>query len=100
MGYVIKVQKISRTRSTSYYANIPTAVVETMEIEKAEEMEWILEDRDTLILRRTKGSGGTLRGDVEFTTAKWSICFFRCDGMALRLVALKTLSSSKGARNW
>ena len=34
--------------------NIPTAVVETMEIEKAEEMEWILEDRDTLILRRTK----------------------------------------------
>ena len=39
MGYVIKVQKISRTRSTSYYANIPTAVVETMEIEKAEEME-------------------------------------------------------------
>ena len=56
MGYVIKVQKISRTRSTSYYTNIPTAVVETMEIEKAEEMEWILEDRDTLILRRTKGS--------------------------------------------
>ena len=54
MGYVIKVQKISRTRSTSYYTNIPTAVVETMEIEKAEEMEWILEDRDTLILRRTK----------------------------------------------
>ena len=54
MGYMIKVQKISRTRSTSYYTNIPTAVVETMEIEKAEEMEWILEDRDTLILRRTK----------------------------------------------
>ena len=54
MGYVIKVQKISRTRSTSYYTNIPTAVVETMEIEKTEEMEWILEDRDTLILRRTK----------------------------------------------
>ena len=34
MGYMIKVQKISRTRSTSYYANIPTAVVETMENRK------------------------------------------------------------------
>ena len=71
MGYVIKVQKISRTRSTSYYTNIPTAVVETMEIEKAEEMEWILEDRDTLILRRTKGSSTFsvvhCGGDVEFT---------------------------------
>ena len=54
MGYLIKVQKISRTRSTSYYANIPTAVVETMEVEKGEQMEWILEDRNTLILRRTK----------------------------------------------
>ena len=54
MGYVIKVQKISRTRSISYYANIPTAVVETMEVEKGEEMEWALEDRNTLILRRTK----------------------------------------------
>ena len=52
MGYVVKIQKISRPRSTSYYANIPTAVV--MRVEKGEEMEWILEDRNTLILRRTK----------------------------------------------
>ncbi len=54
MGYVVKIQKISRPRSTSYYANIPTAVVESMRVEKGEEMEWILEDRNTLILRRTK----------------------------------------------
>ena len=56
MGYPVKIQKITRPRprSITYYANIPTAVVETMEIEKGEIMEWILEDRDTLILRRTK----------------------------------------------
>jgi hypothetical protein len=29
-------------------------VVETMEIEKGEQMQWIMEDRDTLILRRLK----------------------------------------------
>ena len=53
MAYTVKIQKITRPRSISYYANIPTAVVETMEIEKGETMESILEDRDTLILRRT-----------------------------------------------
>ena len=53
MAYAVKVQKISRPKSTSYYAHIPTAVVESMEIEKGETMEWIVEDRDTLILRRT-----------------------------------------------
>ena len=53
MGYTVKVQKITRPKCISYYANIPTAVVETMQIQKGELMEWILEDRDTLILRRT-----------------------------------------------
>ena len=56
MAYSIKVQKITQPTCTSYYANIPTAVVETMQIEKGEQMEWNLEDRDTLILRRKIGS--------------------------------------------
>jgi len=54
MGYPVKVQKITRPKSTSYYAHIPTAVVESMEIQKGETVEWIVEDRNTLILRRSK----------------------------------------------
>ena len=54
MGYPVKVQKITRPKSTSYYAHIPTAVVESMEIQKGETVEWIVEDRNTLTLRRAK----------------------------------------------
>ena len=82
MGYMIKVQKISRTRSTSYYANIPTAVVETMEIEKAEELEWILEDRElsSCVARKVprRFQWYIAEGMLSLPTAKWSmvISFF------------------------
>ena len=52
MGYAVKVQKITRQKSTSYYAHIPTAVVESLSIAKGEQMEWLVEDRNTLVLRR------------------------------------------------
>jgi antitoxin component of MazEF toxin-antitoxin module len=52
MGYAVKVQKISRQKSTSYYAHIPNAVVESLSIAKGEQMEWLVEDRNTLVLRR------------------------------------------------
>ena len=56
MGCNIKVQKITRLKCTRPTANFLTAVVETKQIEKGEQMEWNLEDRDTLILRRKIGS--------------------------------------------
>ena len=52
MGYLTKIQKVERPTNQSYYANIPTAVAQSMGIEKGEEFEWEIEDKNLLLLKR------------------------------------------------
>jgi bifunctional DNA-binding transcriptional regulator/antitoxin component of YhaV-PrlF toxin-antitoxin module len=52
MGYPVKLQKVERPTNRSYYINFPVALAESIGMEKGEELEWIVEDRNTLILRR------------------------------------------------
>ena len=52
MGYKTRIQKVERPTNQSYYANIPTSVAQMMEIEKGEEFEWEIEDKNLLLLRR------------------------------------------------
>ncbi len=52
MGYGCKVQKIQRKTQNTYYVNLPAAIAEALEIEKGESLEWFIEDRNTLVLRR------------------------------------------------
>ena len=54
MGYKIKVQRVKRPTNTSYYVNLPSAIAEASKVEKGEEMEWLIEDRNTFILKRIK----------------------------------------------
>ena len=56
MGYTVKVQKVDRGKTKSYYINFPAALAEAGEILKGEEMEWLIQDKDTYVLRRTKQS--------------------------------------------
>ena len=51
-GYLIKVQKVERPTNRSYYLNLPVVLAEAMEIKKAEEMQWLIEDKNTLLLCR------------------------------------------------
>jgi len=54
MGYKVKIQKVERPTNKSYYVNLPAAMADAAEIQKAEEFEWQVEDRNTFILRRLK----------------------------------------------
>ena len=54
MGYKVKIQKVDRGKTKSYYINFPAALAEAGGLEKGEEMEWILEDKNTFILERSK----------------------------------------------
>ena len=54
MGYKIKIQRVDRKTTKSFYVNFPAAVAEASDIKKGEEMEWIIEDRNTYILKRVK----------------------------------------------
>jgi bifunctional DNA-binding transcriptional regulator/antitoxin component of YhaV-PrlF toxin-antitoxin module len=54
MGYKVKIQRVDRGTTKSFYINFPAAVAEAAQIEKGEEMEWIIEDKDTFVLKRAK----------------------------------------------
>jgi hypothetical protein len=53
MGYKVKIQKVDRGVTKSFYVNFPAAVAESAQIEKGEEMEWLIEDRNMFVLKRT-----------------------------------------------
>jgi bifunctional DNA-binding transcriptional regulator/antitoxin component of YhaV-PrlF toxin-antitoxin module len=53
MGYLSKVQLIERANKTrQFYLICPAPLAEALELEKGEPIEWIVEDRHTLIVRR------------------------------------------------
>ena len=54
MGYPTKVQLIKRKESEQWYINFPAAVAQAMEFERGETVEWIIEDKGSLVLRRHK----------------------------------------------
>jgi antitoxin component of MazEF toxin-antitoxin module len=54
MGYLVKLQKVQRPTNRSFYVNLPAAVADAVQLEKGEELEWFIEDKNTLILRRRK----------------------------------------------
>ena len=53
MGYLSKVQLIERANQTrQFYLICPAPLAEALELEKGEPIEWIVEDRNTLVLKR------------------------------------------------
>jgi hypothetical protein len=54
MGYKVKLQKINRPTNKSFFVSIPVVLVESMELEKGEIFEWVIEDKDSILLKRTK----------------------------------------------
>jgi hypothetical protein len=52
MGYKTKVQLIKRAKSEQWYINFPTQLAQAMEFERGEIVEWFVEDKETLTLKR------------------------------------------------
>jgi len=53
MGYLSKVQVIERARGTrQFYLICPAPLAEALELAKGEEVEWVVEDKRTLTIRR------------------------------------------------
>lgn len=60
MGYKIKIQRVDRKTTKSFYVNFPAAVAEASNIVKGEEMEWVIVDRNTFVLKRVKPAKSVL----------------------------------------
>ena len=56
MGFPTKVQLIKRKASEQWYINFPSAVAQAMEFSRGEVVEWIVEDKNRLLLTRRKAS--------------------------------------------
>ena len=52
MGFPTKIQLIKRTASEQWYINFPSAVAQAMEFQKGEVVEWIIEDKQRMTLKR------------------------------------------------
>jgi bifunctional DNA-binding transcriptional regulator/antitoxin component of YhaV-PrlF toxin-antitoxin module len=67
MGHKIKIQRVERQTTKSYYVNFPAALAEAAQIEKGEELEWLMEDRNTFILRRVIPKKSMLKRRTRLT---------------------------------
>ena len=52
MGFPTKIQLIKRAKSEQWYINLPSSVAQAMEFERGEVVEWLIEDKHKLILKR------------------------------------------------
>jgi len=52
MGYPTKVQLIQRKAGKQWYVNFPAAIAHAIEFQRGETVEWLIEDKTQLVLRR------------------------------------------------
>ena len=61
MGFPTKVQLIKRQASEQWYINFPSALAQAMEFSRGETVEWIIESKALLVLRRTQPPPSALK---------------------------------------
>ena len=61
MGFATKVQLIKRKASEQWYINFPSAVAQAMEFSRGETVEWLVEDKALLALRRLEAPAPVLK---------------------------------------
>ncbi len=61
MGFPTKVQLIRRRNSQQWYVNFPSAIAQAMQFERGEIVEWVVEDKSQLVLRRRRASPSPLK---------------------------------------
>ena len=61
MGFSTKVQLIKRQSSEQWYINFPSALAQAMEFSRGEMVEWFVEDKGLLALRRASAPPSVLK---------------------------------------
>ncbi|MEK7404365.1 MAG: hypothetical protein AAB225_04590 [Acidobacteriota bacterium] len=62
MGYLSKLQVIQRGgKNRQFYLICPASLAQALELEKGETLEWIVEDKHTLLIRRRSSGAATRR---------------------------------------
>lgn len=61
MGCPTKVQLIKRKESEQWYINFPAAIAQAMQFERGEVVEWFIEDKATMALKRRQAPPSILK---------------------------------------
>lgn len=61
MPYISKLQVIERGHNRQYYLICPAPMAAALDLEKGEFLEWVIKDRYTLEIRRSKASAKKAR---------------------------------------
>jgi antitoxin component of MazEF toxin-antitoxin module len=70
MGCPTKVQLIKRKESEQWYVNFPAQIAQAMEFERGETVEWVVEDKSQLVLRRRQTPPSALKKTEEESSTK------------------------------
>ncbi len=66
MGYLSKLQVIQRGgQNRQYYLICPAPLAAALELQKGEELEWVIKDRGTFEIRRVKAIAPARRSHRE-----------------------------------
>lgn len=65
MGYKTKIQVIKRVNSEQWYVNFPAAVAQAIEFEQGEVVEWLIDDNQKLLLKRSDESVAALKKKLK-----------------------------------
>lgn len=68
MGYNTKIQLIKRQKSEQWYVNFPSAVAQAIEFEQGEIVEWLIDDHQHLVLKRSEDSAAKLKKKLKRKT--------------------------------
>lgn len=65
MGYTTKLQLIKRKNSEQWYVNFPAAVAQAIEFQQGEIVEWLIDDHQSLVLKRSDGAIAPLKKKLK-----------------------------------
>jgi hypothetical protein len=72
MGFPTKVQLIKRQASEQWYINFPSALAQAMEFSRGETLEWFVEDKGLLALRRASTPPSVLKKTLPASSPSWN----------------------------
>jgi hypothetical protein len=65
MGYVTRIQVIERSKgSRQFYIMCPSPLAEALELQKGEEIDWVIQDKYTIEIRRER-RGKVRKGETH-----------------------------------
>ncbi len=72
MGFPTKVQLIKRKASEQWYINFPSALAQAMDFSRGETVEWTVEDKSLLALRRLHPPASALKKTLPASSPPFS----------------------------